>query len=159
MAGSEATLGKTLGHGDRQPPCHSVIQQLSATTKSVTVYILRPYNKISHLSHHVIHTTTILPGLSNLYHHMSIHLHTPAILSANSLMDSAIYPIIRNYAYITSTLQPDYSLLNSANISSYVTIFYHQQYSQIIISQTQQATPSYVTIYPLQQQYSLIIPS
>ena len=36
MAGSEATLGQTLGRRDRQPPCHSVIQQLSATMKLTT---------------------------------------------------------------------------------------------------------------------------
>ena len=37
MAGSEATLRKTLGRGDRQPPCPSVIQQLS--TQRTALYI------------------------------------------------------------------------------------------------------------------------
>jgi hypothetical protein len=38
MASSEATLGKTLGHGDRQSLCPSVIQHLSAQRTALFCY-------------------------------------------------------------------------------------------------------------------------
>ena len=38
MAGSEATLGKTLGHSDRRPLCPSVIQQLSTQRTALFCY-------------------------------------------------------------------------------------------------------------------------
>ena len=49
MAGSEATLGKILGHGDWQPPGHSVIQQpyVMFLQSTITASILRPYQLMS----------------------------------------------------------------------------------------------------------------
>ena len=38
MTGSKATLGKTLGHGDRQRLCPSVIQQLSTQRTALFCY-------------------------------------------------------------------------------------------------------------------------
>ena len=56
MAGSEATLGKTLGYGDWQPPDHSVIQQ--------------PYSQI-----YMISVTTIIMSLKfQLIQHPICHL-------------------------------------------------------------------------------------
>ena len=37
MAGSEATLGKTLGHGDWQTPGHSVLQQLHSQVSMIPI--------------------------------------------------------------------------------------------------------------------------
>ena len=100
MAGSEATLGKTLGHGDWQTPGHSVLQQLhsqvsmipisttllsdsntSANTTSLCSlplqHPLRLYDLHSHSTHYVltiyIDTATITSIWSILLQHLLRH--------------------------------------------------------------------------------------
>ena len=74
MGGSEATLGKTLGYGDRQPLGHSVFQQLSATI----IY--------QHLHYHD-------PTVTTLSYSLYITDHTPYVITTllcqyNSMVQS-----------------------------------------------------------------------
>ena len=59
MAGSEATLGKTLGHGDWQTPGHSVFQQLHEQISLISI------------STTLLRQTTISPHLRLMIHRNS----------------------------------------------------------------------------------------
>ena len=111
MAGSETTLGKTLGHRARQPLCHSVIQQhLSTTIYQHHTPIISASNHVYYLSKYISKIVRLLShGLSNLYHHMSIIYFIP--------YTSAIYP-----AYITWNQQSSSPHVNISLIHHFSTI-------------------------------------
>jgi len=105
MAGSEATLRKTLGRGDRQPPCPSVIQQLS--TPSTALYITSLQTNTTALSKvpimlQPIYTYNIMLQLiSRLYDPMlqpitSLHSKGTAYITSNN-------PRLQPISYVLTT--------------------------------------------------------
>ena len=105
MAGSEATLRKTLGRGDRQPPCPSVIQQLS--TPSTALYLTSLQTNTTALSKvpimlQPIYTYNIMLQLmSRLYDPMlqpitSLHTKGTAYITSNN-------PRLQPTSYVLTT--------------------------------------------------------
>jgi hypothetical protein len=99
MAGSEATLGKTLGHGDRQPLCHSVIQQLSAQRTAILGY--DPPVMTSSIQHYFHYDTHWYSNLLGEYTHLNTTIQQQS--NYDNHINTAIY-----YATILLLLQQSF---------------------------------------------------
>ena len=92
MAGSEATLGKTRGHGDWQPPGHSVFQQLHEQ-----VYIISTSTMLLRLMINIV-TATITTLCSLPLQHPSrlydLHGHSTYCV----LCPISLQPLLHPYA-------------------------------------------------------------
>ena len=115
MAGSEATLGKTLGHGDWQTPGHSVFQQLHEQVSmiSISTTLLRQTTKHPHLLRLMIQivTATITSLCSLLLQHplrlYDLHCYSTyyvlwpislqQLLRPDALYCYSIYSVFINY--------------------------------------------------------------
>ena len=152
MAGNEATLGKTLGYGDWQPPDHSVIQQPLTTTiyQHYTPIIPAIYH-----DHSPMESAIYLNICYSLYYQQYSQLNLP--WTQQSVSSYAHYtPIHQQHIPITlswnqqlSHHMPIISLIHQQSIPTYVPIsLSHQPYSPIILPWTQQSVSPYVYYIP-----------
>ena len=115
MAGSEATLGTTLGHGDWQTPGHSVLQQLHAQvymTSFITILlsqiIIHPVRHLALYCYNIYYALLLqlllrsydLDRNSNYYVSM-IYIVTPTITSLWSILLHQLLGPYDPYCYST----------------------------------------------------------